>query len=42
MAQTGGYPAIWVMDADGGNQRMLTRGFNNRGAFVSRWLPDPA
>jgi len=40
-AKTGGYPAIWVMDAYGRNQRMLTRGVNGQGAFVSRWLPDP-
>ncbi len=41
-AKTGGYPAIWIMDAQGGNQRKLTDGWNGQGAFVSRWLPGPA
>jgi TolB protein len=37
-AATGETPAIWVMDADGSNQRMLTRGINNLGADHPRWL----
>jgi TolB protein len=38
-AETGGSPAIWIMDAGGGNERLLTRGFENRGADHPRWLP---
>ena len=38
-AETGGQPSIWGMDADGGNARMLTRGFNDKGADHPRWLP---
>jgi len=38
-AQTGGVPAIWIMDADGRNQRLLTCGFENKGADHPRWLP---
>jgi len=38
-AETGGSPAIWVMDADGGDPRMLTRGLDDRGADHPRWLP---
>ena len=40
-ATTGGYPAIWVMANDGSNQRLLTRGYQDRGAFVSKWWPAP-
>lgn len=29
---------LWVMEADGSNQRFLTRGSNNMGADFGRWL----
>ena len=29
---------VWVMDADGSNQRFLTRGYNDMGADFGRWL----
>jgi TolB protein len=38
-AATGGAPAIWVMDANGQNQREITKGQDNRGADHPRWLP---
>jgi hypothetical protein len=38
-AETGGVPAIWVMDSDGRNPRMLTKGLGNAGADHPRWLP---
>jgi Tol biopolymer transport system component len=38
-AETGDVPAIWVMDADGHNQRQLTRGLDDKGADHPRWLP---
>jgi TolB protein len=38
-AKTGGAPAIWVMDADGRNPRLLTRGLEEKGADHPRWLP---
>jgi TolB protein len=41
-AETGGVPAIWVMDADGGNPRLLTRGLEDKGADHPRWLPQAA
>lgn len=37
-AATGGTPAIWVMDADGGNQRLITRGIDDLGADHPRWM----
>jgi Tol biopolymer transport system component len=37
-ARTGEAPAIWVMDADGKNQRRITQGIDNRGADHPRWL----
>jgi TolB protein len=37
-AATGGVPAVWVMDADGRNARLLTRGLDDRGADHPRWL----
>jgi Tol biopolymer transport system component len=40
-AKTGGVPAIWMMDADGRNQHLLTRGFEDKGADHPRWLPMP-
>ncbi len=41
-AQTGGVPGLWVMDADGRNQRLLTRGIDDKGADHPRWLPRTA
>lgn len=41
-AATGGVPAIWVMNADGSNQRRLTQGLGDQGADHPRWLPAPA
>jgi Tol biopolymer transport system component len=38
-AETGGVPAVWVADADGENQRMLTKGLDERGADHPRWVP---
>jgi TolB protein len=38
-ARTGEFPAIWVMGASGGNQRMLARGLDEEGADFPRWLP---
>jgi TolB protein len=38
-AGIGETPAIWVMDADGKNQRLLTRGVDEQGADHPRWLP---
>jgi Tol biopolymer transport system component len=32
-------PALWVMDARGGAERMLTRGLEESGADQPRWLP---
>ena len=39
-AETGGVPGIWVMDSDGRNQHLLTRGFEDKGADHPRWLPN--
>ncbi len=36
---TGGSPALWVMDADGRNPMELNRGENGQGADHPRWLP---
>ncbi len=38
-AKTGEPPAIWVMDSDGRNARLITRGINDLGADHPRWLP---
>lgn len=38
-AKTGEPPAIWVADADGENQQVLTRGIDGRGADHPRWVP---
>ena len=40
-AETGGTPAIWVMEADGRQPRLLTRGLADTGADHPRWLPHP-
>jgi TolB protein len=39
-AETGGAPAIWVMDSDGRIPRRLTRGLHDLGADHPQWLPD--
>jgi len=38
-AKTGGVPAISMMDSDGRNPRMLTKGLDGAGADHPRWLP---
>jgi TolB protein len=38
-AETGGVPSIWIMDANGQNQREVTKGFEDHGADHPRWLP---
>lgn len=37
-AATGEAPAIWVMDNDGNNARMVTRGIDELGADHPRWV----
>ena len=37
-ARTGGAPAIWVMEADGKNPRLITRGIDDQGADHPRWV----
>ncbi|MXW06158.1 MAG: serine/threonine protein kinase [Gemmatimonadetes bacterium] len=37
-AEVGSPGAIWLVDADGGNARMLTDGYENRGADHPVWL----
>jgi hypothetical protein len=37
-AKTGGAPAIWVIEADGKNPRLITRGIGDLGADHPRWL----
>ena len=37
-ARVGETPAIWIMQADGSGQRMLTRGKDGHGAIFSRWM----
>jgi TolB protein len=38
-AKTGGMPEVWIMNTNGGNPHLLTRGFENRGADHPHWLP---
>jgi TolB protein len=38
-ARTGEVPTIWVMDADGKNQRLLVRSLDDDGVDHPRWLP---
>lgn len=38
-AATGEAPAIWIMNADGGNARPLTKGLADKGADHPRWMP---
>jgi TolB protein len=40
-AATGDVPALWVMDMNGDNQRLLTRGMEDKGVDHPRWLPHP-
>ena len=40
-AETGGVPGLWVMNRNGSNPRLLTRGLDERGADHPRWLPIP-
>ncbi len=35
---TGQPPELWVMNSDGSNPRMITRGINQRGVDYPRWL----
>ena len=39
-AETGGVPALWVMDADGGRPRLLSRGLDGQGADHPQWVPN--
>ena len=41
-AATGEVPAIWVMDRDGLNPRLITKGIEELGADHPRWIPSPA
>jgi Tol biopolymer transport system component len=38
-AATGAAPALWVMEDDGSNPRLITRGFDDKGADHPRWWP---
>ena len=38
-ASSGEPPSIWVMDASGGGERLLSRGLDGKGADHPRWLP---
>lgn len=38
-AAVGEAPAIWIMDSDGGNPTLVTRGVEDKGADHPRWLP---
>ena len=38
-AETGEAPAIWMMNDDGSNMRMVTRGLDDLGADHPRWIP---
>ncbi len=37
-AETGGAPGIWIVNSDGTNERLLTRGIDERGADHPRWV----
>jgi len=37
-ADIGRLPKVWVMDADGGNKRLLSSGLNGTGADYPRWV----
>ncbi len=38
-AATGEPPSLWVMDADGKNQRQISKGIDDKGLDHPRWLP---
>lgn len=38
-AKTGESPAIWIADSNGKNQRLLTKGLNDKGADFPGWVP---
>ncbi len=38
-AKTGETSGLWIMDPDGSNQRLLTRGVDDLGADHPRWIP---
>ena len=38
-AETGAAPAIWMMNDDGSDMRMVTRGLDDLGADHPRWIP---
>lgn len=38
-ATTGEAPGIWVMNSDGSNPRLITKGVDDQGADHPRWLP---
>ncbi len=33
-------PGLWIMDSDGENQRLLTRGIDDLGVDHPRWIPN--
>ncbi|WP_246196319.1 TolB family protein [Aquisphaera giovannonii] len=37
-APTGGPPALWIMDSDGGHPRLITRGIDDLGVDHPRWI----
>jgi TolB protein len=37
-AETGASPAIWIVDTDGRNERLLTRGLDGLGCDHPRWV----
>ncbi len=41
-AAVGEMTSLWVMDAGGGNERLLSRGIDGTGADQPRWLPSRA
>jgi TolB protein len=41
-AAKGEPPAIWLMDTDGANPHMLSKGLDERGADHPRWIPIPS
>ncbi len=38
-AETGDTPGIWIVDSDGKNERLLTKGVDDLGADHPRWMP---
>lgn len=41
-AATGETSSVWVMDSDGKNARIITKGIDDLGADHPRWIPNPA